>query len=163
MKSIRTSNNIDTKPLEIAHTENKDGTHSLAKPYILGPFKGGSEPVTLGGDAPGWVDGTIASLPISTAVVVRFDLGPDWRQYPLLQLNIKTTQAIVSAAAYASDDGTTNDAPLQAASGGAPFFGTAAGDMPVVVLAASRYVRVAVNNSTTIQGATAQVRLVAIP
>lgn len=44
--------------------------------------------VTAGGDIPGWVSGTIASLAASATVTIVFDLGPYWDQYNSVQMAV---------------------------------------------------------------------------
>lgn len=57
---------------------NADGT--LRRPPIL-VMETDSTPVTLGGDQPGWVSGSIANLGIGVTGTMIFDLGPNWDQY----------------------------------------------------------------------------------
>ncbi len=111
-----------------------------------------------------WVSGTIASLAISGTATVIFDLGLDWQQYGLLQLTVTGTAALSAITERASDDGAT-DAQDLIASSGVPLVLTlaAAGQAQGVALVAGRYVRVAITNGGTAQGAGAGVRLVALP
>lgn len=124
----------------------------------------GVNPVVLGSPSFGWVSGALASLAISGTVVCVFDLGENWRDYSLLQLTVTGTAALASIAESASDDGATNAQDLIATSGvPLALVLSAAGQAQGVAMVAGRYVRIAITNGGTAQGAGANVRLVAMP
>lgn len=50
-------------------------------------FETDVNPVVAGGDG-GWISGTPSSLAASATVLCLFDLGPNWRQYPFLQVAV---------------------------------------------------------------------------
>jgi hypothetical protein len=64
-----------------------------------------------GGLRPSWLSGTPANLADGAASVALFDLGPDWDQYTILTLIVRSTTAISLSAITAS----SRDDPVAAA------------------------------------------------
>lgn len=115
---------------------------------------------------PRWISGTIASLAISGAAKLIFDLGPDWHQYGLLAIAVKGNNAITSITCSASDDaGVSNASPLHSATGaGAVSLAlAAAGDALALALPSGQYIVIDVVNGGTAQAATSNVRITAYP
>jgi len=118
------------------------------------------------GNEPGWVSGTLASLAISATATLVFDLGQDWAQYALAQINVKGTQAITSITAYGSDSATvtTTDRLLCATTGSAlAMVLAAAGEVAATVLVSGRYIRIVIVNGGTAQASTAAVSVTQFP
>lgn len=115
---------------------------------------------------PSWVptSNVLASAGAGAVRTMVFDLGDDWDLYSLLQITVTGTAALASITERASDDGAT-DAQDLLAPAGLPLVLTlpAAGSAQGLALVAGRFVRVAVTNGGSAQGAGAAVRLVAMP
>lgn len=60
--------------------------HARRVPVLV--MEAGIGPVSPGGPDAGWVSGNLANLGPSATVQAVFDLGPDWDQYGLCQLNV---------------------------------------------------------------------------
>lgn len=145
---------------------NADGT--LRRPPTL-VMESDSTPVTPGGDTPGWVSGSIASLAASVQVWITFYLGPQWDQYGGVTVgaigNALSTGGGMSL--YGSDDGTTNATRLiHTVINSVQWtdLGNGAANEKVVhVRPAGRFVRAQWTNGATAQPAAARLRLIAFP
>ena len=133
-------------------------------------------PVVSGGDAAGWVSGTIANLAASTAAQCVFDLGPDWDQYQFCQVIVSPvgpSTGLNSVGVFSSDTASLNTSRRlrDAQTSATPFsttnvsLPTSSGTQAGYFRPAGRYMIVQATNSdaTNAQGAAAKVTLAAYP
>lgn len=141
-------------------------------PSILN-MRSGQNAIAGGGSQFGWVSGDIASLVALAVATIVFDLGPNWDQYPVIQVGVMPAgpSSGLSAFSVSSSDNAVysaaTDLPLN------NVWATAMGSISVAVAAPQtgsfspmgRYVIVRATNADAVnaQGAGAFVRLCAYP
>lgn len=141
-------------------------------PSILN-MRSGQSAVAGGGTQFGWVSGDIASLVALAVATLVFDLGPNWDQYPVIQVGVMPaapSSGLSAFQVYSSDDAVfsaTADLPLN------NVWATTLGSISAAVATPQtgsfspmgRYVIVRATNADAVnaQGAGAFVRVCAYP